>query len=195
MWEDRGDLLWTWPDGEQTVTPDAAHGYFATGSPSTEGEVSIEVDGLALTASTIGPPVEDGSWIDAITSRGASDAVLRWQDPILDARIRLHMTDCTGTHGGIAAAEDKGSGGRRLEPVAGASPAREAKHGVAVGDLIEQANGQGFCSAGIMPRAHTPVRAAGRSQRTHRGGSRAVPSVTEAGAAGPLSGRWRESRT
>ena len=103
--EDRGDLLWTWPDGEQTVTPDAALSYYATGSANTEGEVSIEVGDLALFASTTGPPIEDGSWVGAITSRGSSDAVLRWQDPILDARIRLHMTDCAGSHGGFAAAE------------------------------------------------------------------------------------------
>jgi hypothetical protein len=103
--EDRGDLLWTWPDGEQTVTPDGTLAYFAIGSASSEGEVSIEVDGLALTASTIGPPLESGSFVDAITSRGSGDATLRWKDPILDARIRLQMTDCTGSHGGFAAAE------------------------------------------------------------------------------------------
>ena len=103
--EDRGDLSWTWPDGEQTVAPDEYNGYYATGPASSEGEVSIQVDDLALTASTIGPPQEDGSWVDAIVSRGSDDAILRWLDPILDARIRLHMTDCTGSHGGFAAAE------------------------------------------------------------------------------------------
>ena len=103
--EDRGDLLWTWPDGEQTVTPDATLGYYATGSAATEGEVSIELDDLTLAASTIGPPVADGDWVDAIISRGSGDATLRWLDPILDARVRLHMTDCVGSHGGIAPAE------------------------------------------------------------------------------------------
>ena len=103
--EDRGDLLWTWPDGEQTVTPDGTYGYWATGSASTEGDVTIEVEGLSLTSSTIGPPVEQDSWVDAITSRGSGDATLSWQDPILDARVRLHMTDCVGSHGGFAAAE------------------------------------------------------------------------------------------
>jgi len=103
--EDRGDLLWTWPDGEQAVSPDPTYYYYATGSASTEGDVSIEVDDLDLTSSTIGPPVEDGAWVDAITSRGAGDATLRWLDPIQDARIRLHMTDCVGSHGGLATAE------------------------------------------------------------------------------------------
>ncbi len=103
--EDRGDLQWTWPDGQLTVSPDGTLGYWATDSASTEGEVTIEVDGLSLTSSTIGPPVEQGSWVTAITTRGAGDATLKWQDPILDARIRLHMTDCVGSHGGFAAAE------------------------------------------------------------------------------------------
>ncbi len=103
--EDRGDLSWTWPDGEQMVSPDGALAYFATGATSSEGEVSIEVEGLALAASTVGVPMEDGSWVGAITSRGSGDATLRWLDPILGARIRLHMTDCTGSHGGFAAAE------------------------------------------------------------------------------------------
>jgi hypothetical protein len=103
--EDRGDLLWTWPDGEQTVSPDGNLAYFATGSASSEGEVSIEVDGLVLAASTIGPPLEVDSFVGDITSRGSGDATLRWLDPVLDARIRLHMSDCTGSHGGFAAAE------------------------------------------------------------------------------------------
>ncbi len=103
--EDRGDLLWTWPDGEQTVSPDGTLLYYATGSANSEGDVAIEVDTLALTVPTIGPPVEDGSWVDTITSRGSGDAVLRWHDPILDARVRLHMTDCVGSHGGFAPAE------------------------------------------------------------------------------------------
>ncbi|MBT3222533.1 MAG: hypothetical protein HN348_25955, partial [Proteobacteria bacterium] len=33
------------------------------------------------------------------------DAVLRWKNPVENARIRLHMTDCLGTHGGLAEAE------------------------------------------------------------------------------------------
>lgn len=103
--DDRGDLLWTWPDGELTVSPDGALAYFATDEASAEGEVSIEVEGLALASSTIGAPEEDGSFVDAITSRGSGDATLRWKDPILGARIRLHMTDCAGSHGGFADAE------------------------------------------------------------------------------------------
>ena len=103
--DDRGELLWSWPDGEQTVAPDEWNGYYGTGEAATEGEVSIEVGELSLTASTIGPPLESGSWVNQITSRGSGDATLTWQDPILDARVRLHMTDCVGSHGGFAAAE------------------------------------------------------------------------------------------
>lgn len=103
--EDRGELQWAWPDGHQVVSPDETLGYFATGSASSSGEVSIEVGNLSLTSSTIGPPVERGSWLNSIVSRGPGDALLRWKDPILYARVRLHMTDCVGTHGGFAAAE------------------------------------------------------------------------------------------
>jgi len=103
--QDLGELTWTWPDGEQTVTPDEFSGYYATGSASTEGDVSIEVGDYALTAPTIGPPAAVGSWVTAITTRGAGDATLRWQDPIQDARVRLWMSDCTASHGGLAAAE------------------------------------------------------------------------------------------
>ncbi len=102
---DRGELLWTWPDGEQTVTPDATLGYWATGSTSTDGDVSIAIDGLELTVPTIDTMDPDGDWARAIDNRGGGDATLRWRNPILDARVRLFMTDCTGTHGGVAAAE------------------------------------------------------------------------------------------
>jgi hypothetical protein len=101
---DRGDLLWSWPDGEQTLSPDATLGYWGTGSTSSDGDVSIAVDGLELTAPTIAAMEPDGDWESELTNR-SGDATLRWKDPILDARVRLHMTDCTGTHGGIAAAE------------------------------------------------------------------------------------------
>jgi len=103
--EARGDLLWTWPDGEQTLSPDDTLSYWATGSASTAGDVSIAVDGLELTAPTIDAMDPDGDWVRAIDNRGSDDAVLRWNNPILDARVRLHMTDCTGSHGGLAAAE------------------------------------------------------------------------------------------
>ncbi len=102
---DRGDLLWTWPDGEQTVEPDDLFGYYATGAASTAGDVTIEVDGLVLTAPTIDGPEPVGAWDQAVATRGPGDATLRWSNPIEDARVRLHMTDCVGSHGGFAAAE------------------------------------------------------------------------------------------
>jgi len=103
--QDRGDLEWTWPDGQQTVSPDGTLGYWATGSATQAGEVEIEVDGLVLTSPTIDVAEADGDWARAISDRGSDDAVLRWTNPILDARVRLHMTDCVGSHGGLAEAE------------------------------------------------------------------------------------------
>ncbi len=103
--QDKGDMLWTWPDGEQTVSPNDWFAYWATGTASTTGAVTIATDDLDLTAPTIDPPEEDGDWAREISNRSDGDATLRWSNPIIDARIRLHMTDCTGTHGGIAEAE------------------------------------------------------------------------------------------
>lgn len=102
---DRGDLVWSWPDGEQTVAANELLGYYATGSASTHGDVSIRVDGIELTAPTIEPPEPQGDWGAALANRGNDDATLRWSNPVLDARIRLHMFDCIASHGGIAAAE------------------------------------------------------------------------------------------
>ncbi len=104
-YEDRGELHWSWPDGERAVQPNEWFGYYATGAASSEGEVSIALDGLELRAPTIEPLEPDGDWEQAVTSRGDGDAVLRWTNPIQDARVRLFMTDCQGTHGGMAEAE------------------------------------------------------------------------------------------
>ena len=101
---DRGDLHWTWPDGEQTLSPDGTLGYWANGDASTEGEVGIAVDGLSLTASNLPAAVPSDDWSGALAAR-TGDGVLTWADPVPDARVRIHMTDCVGSHGGFAAAE------------------------------------------------------------------------------------------
>ncbi|MFT7520576.1 MAG: hypothetical protein ACI9MC_002725 [Kiritimatiellia bacterium] len=104
--QDRGDLDWTWPDGQRTVTPDDLFGYFANDETTVGGEVSIEVDGLELAAPTTDVLVADGDWSALLQGReGGADATLRWKNPIQWARVRLHMTDCVGSHGGIAPAE------------------------------------------------------------------------------------------
>jgi hypothetical protein len=105
-YEDRGPLTWGWPDGEQTVQPNEWNGYWATGSTSSEGDVSIAVDGMELTAPTVVAMEADGDWMRQLDNRSAGeDIALRWTNPILDARVRLFMTDCQGTHGGMAEAE------------------------------------------------------------------------------------------
>ena len=104
-YQDYGPLLWSWPDGEQTVEPTDWYAYWATGSASGEGDVTVELAAFTLSAPTITSmdPVRD--WDRVIESRGDGDAALQWTNPVLDARVRLHMTDCEGSHGGIAAAE------------------------------------------------------------------------------------------
>ncbi len=104
-YQDRGPLEWTWPDGQQTVEPNDWGGYYATGSASSEGEISIELEDLLLSAPSIERMEADGDWVQAVTSRGDGDAVLKWSNPIQDARVRLFMTDCQGSHGGMAEAE------------------------------------------------------------------------------------------
>jgi len=104
--EDRGALDWTWPDGQQTVQPDALLGYYATGSASDTGEVTIEVDGMTLEAPSTERPEQDGDWNNVLSGRNAGeDATLRWKNPYEHARVRVRMTDCIGSHGGLAPAE------------------------------------------------------------------------------------------
>jgi len=103
--EDRGPMEWTWPDGEQTVEPDALLNYFGNGAASESGEASISFDGLQLIAPTIEGVQPDGDWATSIRERGTGDAALTWSNPTEGARVRLFMTDCEGSHGGIGAAE------------------------------------------------------------------------------------------
>lgn len=101
----RGTLTWTWPDGELVVEPDSLGGYYGQGTTSEAGPVTISVDGITLEAPTIDPPQPEDDWGEVVGGRGDGGAVLRWSNPVDKARVRLHMTDCTGSHGGIGAAE------------------------------------------------------------------------------------------
>jgi hypothetical protein len=103
---DRGPLDWVWPDGHQTVSASETLGYHAIGEARVPGDVIVRVDGLSLSAPSNPSPAPDGDWTQRVASRAASaDVTLRWTNPSSHARIRLHMTDCVGTHGGFAAAE------------------------------------------------------------------------------------------
>jgi hypothetical protein len=103
--EDRGTLEWTWPDGAQTVEPDALLGYSGSGVATGSGEADIVFDAMTLKAPTIDGVKPADDWANTIKSRGAGDAVLTWSNPLEGARVRLFMTDCEGSHGGIGAAE------------------------------------------------------------------------------------------
>lgn len=103
---DRGPIDWTWPDGQQTVSPSDIDGYHAIGEAHAPGEVVVEVDGLSLRATSDPDMTPAADWTAAIGARASgADVSLRWTNPSPDARIRLHMTDCTGSHGGLAEAE------------------------------------------------------------------------------------------
>lgn len=103
---DRGPIDWAWPGGRQTVSPSEILGYHAIGAASAPGDVVVRVDGLTLSAPNDDAPLPDGDWAEAVAARAtAGDVTLRWTNPSPGARIRLQMTDCTGSHGGFAAAE------------------------------------------------------------------------------------------
>jgi hypothetical protein len=88
------------------VSPSATLDYHAIGEASTPGEVVVRVDGLTLSAPNDHAPAPEADWAAAIAARGAgADVSLRWTNPSPNTRIRLHMTDCVGSHAGIAAAE------------------------------------------------------------------------------------------
>jgi hypothetical protein len=102
---DRGPLEWTWPGGQQTVSATDTLGYHAVGAASALGDVVVRVDGLTLRAASGPAPEADTDWEAAIAARAGGDVTLRWTRAIPGARVRLHMTDCTGSHGRLAAAE------------------------------------------------------------------------------------------
>lgn len=103
---DAGALDWTWPGGGTQIEADSLLSYWGSAELSQEGESSLKVGALTLTLPTVVPPEPEGSWDEAFAARDdAQDVTLRWSNPIAGARVRLHMTDCVGSHGGIAAAE------------------------------------------------------------------------------------------
>lgn len=100
---DRGPLEWTWPGGQQTVSPDATTAaYWASGSISQEGEMSLEFEELLLEAPVLAAAEPKEDFGEVIDDRKGGDATLKWTNPILDARVRLYMTDCVGSHGGLS---------------------------------------------------------------------------------------------
>jgi hypothetical protein len=102
----RGPLEWSWPGGQQTLSATATGGYYGAGAALTTGDVVVAVDGLSFTAPIVESPSPEGDWTQALSARPAGESLtLRWANPSAGARLRLHMTDCTGTHGGAAAAE------------------------------------------------------------------------------------------
>ena len=103
---DHGTLHWVWPDGDKMLEPSALLTYYGTGAASTLGGASINVGGMTLEAPTVDRPKADGDWSEILHSRQAgTDAVLRWTNPVANARVRVYMTDCIGSHGGFAPAE------------------------------------------------------------------------------------------
>jgi hypothetical protein len=103
---DRGVLRWVWPDGKQTIEPNELLAYYATGAASARGDASITVDGITLKAPTVDSPKPERDLAEVLRNRKpGEDATLRWTNTVTNARVRFHMTDCTGSHGRFAVAE------------------------------------------------------------------------------------------
>lgn len=101
----RGPLGWIFPGGERTVEPDGTNAYDAFAQEATEGPMSLEIEGETLQTPVAPSLTADGDWSASLSGRGSGDGVLAWSNPMEGARVRLHMTDCTGSHGGLAANE------------------------------------------------------------------------------------------
>ncbi len=103
---DRGTLLWSWPGRERRIEAVEEHDfrYDATDTISETGMVSVSFEDVTLSAPIVEEPVPEGDWYALLETRDG-DVVLRWSNPAQNARIRLYMTDCEGTHGGIANSE------------------------------------------------------------------------------------------
>lgn len=101
---DRGALDWTWPGGMMSVEPNEGLVYSANDDRSGHGEVSLTVQGQTLRVATGEPPAPIGDWSEDVANRNG-DATLRWSNPTEGARLKLHMTDCTGSHGGFGEAD------------------------------------------------------------------------------------------
>lgn len=102
---DRGALEWTYQGGSRTAAPDGTLAYDVFANDGAEGPMSLLVDGVTLESPVAPALTPDGDWSQALSARGGGDATLAWTNPMEGARIRLRMTDCTGSHGGFAADE------------------------------------------------------------------------------------------
>ncbi|MEZ4320437.1 MAG: hypothetical protein R3F61_23355 [Myxococcota bacterium] len=142
---DLGAVEWTYTGGTRTVTPDGTLAYYASATDAAEGPMSLEVGGVLLESPTAPLMVPDGDWSAALSGRGSGDAVLGWTNPMDGARVRLHMTDCTGSHGGLAANELECEGPDTGELVIPA----------AFMDLMEEADwSRGECGSHVFHRYH-----------------------------------------
>lgn len=98
---DKGLLLWTDPAGQTSVDADDTFFYNAD-STVAAGVNTLQVDGetLEIDLSQNADFEVVGDW-DANFAERDGDVVLSWSNPISGTTVRLAMTDCTGSHGGV----------------------------------------------------------------------------------------------
>jgi hypothetical protein len=100
---DEGVVTWSEPAGEHELQPDGTLGYYLALDTFAAGETSVAFADRLLEAPTIETMEPEGEWFEL--DEGGGDGVVRWRNPIQDARVRLNLVDCATTHGGLAAAE------------------------------------------------------------------------------------------
>lgn len=102
---DVGTITWTYGGTSVDVEPNGMGTYYEV-VEGVQGGASTEVtfDGITLAVGPVEPMLLDTPAEEVLSSR-AGGAVLTWSNPHPGARVRLQMTDCTGSHGGLAEAE------------------------------------------------------------------------------------------
>ena len=100
-----GTLKWEWSDGSIDVEASGTQAYFASVELSDTLNSSLTFNGQTLEVPFDEAPIPESDWEELFLNRQGEDVELRWTNPIDDARVRLTMTDCAGSHGGIGAFE------------------------------------------------------------------------------------------
>lgn len=161
----RGTVSFSWPGGTADLEPGPT-GYFHQGQASGEGALGIAFEDTSLEV-PFAPMMEPtGSWETALSDRQTGeDGVLRWSDPREGMRVYLYMTDCTGSHGGLAPVEIECEGPDTGELVVPA----------AFLDALEQGDwSRGECGSHVFHRRHIAAPDDDASIRLH---ARSVDSL------------------
>lgn len=101
--EDAGTLTWAFPGGSVDVDPDVTNYYYNDASGVAEGAHSVSGAGFSATIEPVDWLIPTESWDDLLANRQTGETVtLRWSNPDPQSFVKMRLTDCTGSHGGLA---------------------------------------------------------------------------------------------